>query len=429
MPAVGDTAGGPVEQGETATTWFAGYSGAPAPWATGPTPAVTNAPAHAAPRPPRRSRRAIGIAAGLVGLVVASGAAGAAIGIHVDRPTAPAARTSGHQTQKATASLDVSAIAAKVDPAVVDITTQLGAGTGMILTPTGEVLTNNHVVSGATDITARIDGKGRTYRVEVLGVDPPADVALVQLIGASGLPTVHLGTSTGLLIGDQVVAIGNALDLSGPPTVTQGIVSALGRSISANDPTGPSEDLSGLIQTDAPINPGNSGGPLVNAAAQVIGMNTAAANGSAAQSATDIGFAIPVDTAAAIVRQIQSGRAGPAIVLGEHGLIGVEVLTVAEADGPNGLAGTPAFYYSGYTAPVKSGAVVAEVGPDLPAAGAGIQVGDVIVSFAGHPVATPVQLTQLIDRYHPYDRVPLAWVDPSGRRHSGAVTLAISPVK
>ena len=240
---------------------------------------------------PHRVRRAV--LAG-VGVVLLLGAV--AGGIEIGRSSSPTpSQTTATQpipspsksgSPGTNAKINVSAIAAKVDPAVVDITSidqssgEEAAGTGMILTSNGEVLTNNHVIADGTSITAQIDGKGTTYKVRVLGTDTKQDVALVQLVGASGLSTVSIGNSSSLQVGDPVVAIGNALDLKGPPTVTQGIVSALGRSISASDEgTGVTENLSGLIQTDAPINPGNSGGPLVNAAGQVIGMDTAAAIG------------------------------------------------------------------------------------------------------------------------------------------------------
>jgi S1-C subfamily serine protease len=220
-----------------------------------------------------------------------------------------------------------------------------------------------------------------------------------------------------------VVAIGNALNLSGPLTVTGGAVSALNRSVSASDESsGVSESLSGLIQTDAPINPGNSGGPLVDAAGDVIGMNTAAANGTSNQSATDIGFAIPIAAAAAIAHSIESGRASSAILLGEQGLIGVEVLSVAQAQGLQTGVGY-------YQSPVRAGAVVAQAEPGLPAEEAGIEVGDVIVAFGGRTVATPLDLTKLIGLFHPYAAVPIVWVDENGGHHHATVTLAIAPVK
>jgi S1-C subfamily serine protease len=327
--------------------------------------------------------------------------------------------------------IDVSAIAAKLDPAVVDITSIMptlgdeAAGTGMILTSNGVVLTNNHVIAEATHITADINGAGRTYQVRVLGADEKQDVALVQLEGASGLPTVTIGNSADVQIGDSVVAIGNALDLGGPETVTQGIISALDRSISASD-SGSStvEHLSGLLQTDAPINPGNSGGPLVNADGQVIGMDTAAATGSSSQPATDIGFAIPINEAIGIAQQIEQGKGSSLITINSRGFIGVEVVTVAEAEQQSGGI----FSQTLPTPGTSSGAYVAQVIEGTPAVSSGLQEGDVITGVNSQTVATPTALGNILGGYRPGDRVSITWVTPSGVKHSTMVTLASAPV-
>ena len=408
--------------------WFAAGTETPGQPGWVPNDPAPDQDATPSPPPSGRRRRGMLLAAGAIFLVAAAGAGGAAIALSVDQKPASqsAATTTSTPGGSGGAPIDVSAIASCIDPAVVDLRTSTGAGTGMVLTPDGTVLTNNHVVSGATSISAQIAGTGRTYKADVLGVDPSQDVAVLRLQGASGLTTVHLGSSAGLAIGDAVVAVGNALDLSGPPTVTQGIVSALDRSITASDPgTGVSENLSGLIQTDASINPGNSGGPLVNAHCQVIGMNTAAATGSSTQSASNIGFAIPIDRAAAIVHQIEAGRASATVLLGERAYVGVAVLSVPEAESPNGLTGPT----GGYRSPVRNGAVVANVVSGLPADGAGVQPGDVIVSFDGSTVVTPADLERLIGRTRPYASVVLGWVDTSGARHRSTITLAIAPVK
>jgi S1-C subfamily serine protease len=408
-----------------------GFSGSTAaPWPPVGTPDASGYAATAVAAPPRgkRGRTALLAAAAAV-LLCAAGAGGAAIALAVDHPgTSPSATgsTNAGGPGASTAAINVSSIAACVDPAVVDLRTSTGAGTGMVLTSDGIVLTNNHVVSAATSIAAQIDGTGRTYKVDVLGVDPTADVALVRLEGASNLPTVHLGSSSDLAIGDQVVAIGNALNLTGPPTVTQGDISALDRSISASDPgTGTSENLSGLIQTDASINPGNSGGPLVDGRCQVIGMNTAAATGSAEQSVSNIGFAIPVNTAAAIVQRVESGQGSAKVVLGERAYVGVAVFSVAEAESPEGLTGPT----GAYTSPVATGAVVANTVPGLPASAAGIQAGDVIVSFDGSKVASPADLERLIGLTRPYRSAEVGWVDLGGTHQTATLTLAMVPVK
>jgi S1-C subfamily serine protease len=324
--------------------------------------------------------------------------------------------------------INVAAIAKEVDPAVVDITSIVPsagdelAGTGMILTSSGEVLTNNHVIANGTPITAQIDGTGKTYEVRVLGADSKLDVALVQLVGASGLRTVSVGNSSNLQVGDGVVAIGNALDLKGPPTVTEGIVSALDRSIQASDSsTGITESLTGLIQTDAPINPGNSGGPLVDAAGRVIGMDTAAATGSATQSATDIGFAIPIDKALSIAQQIQQGKASSTVLINRGGFIGVEVITISEAETGSSGFGNP-------TPAVTSGAYVAGVLAGTPASKSGLQEGDVIVAVGGVPVASPTALGSLLQRDQVGQLVKVAWVTPSGARQSVSLALIARPV-
>lgn len=219
----------------------------------------------------------------------------------------------------------VASIAAVVDPAVVSITSQIvvtespfgsglggysqteeAEGSGMIITSTGEVVTNNHVIAGATSITVTIGGGTKTYTATVIGTDAAKDIALLQIQGVSGLPTVTFGNSAQVQVGDSVVAIGNALALGSTPTVTTGIVSAEGRTITAENDSGGTETLTGLLQTDAAINPGNSGGPLVDSAGQVIGMDTAAASSAqAGTSAQNIGFAIPSSQIVAEIALLQ----------------------------------------------------------------------------------------------------------------------------
>ncbi len=332
--------------------------------------------------------------------------------------------------------LSVSAIANRVDPAVVDISTVLGyeqgraAGTGMILTSGGQILTNNHVVEGATSIRVKIAGHPRAYRATVLGTDPTADVALLQVHGISGLPTVTLGNSSTVSVGESVVAIGNALDFQGPPTVTQGIVSALHRSITAGDSaTGSSEHLTGLIQTDAPISPGNSGGPLVDPTGQVIGMNTAAATGAQGQQANNIAFAIPINTARSVVNQIRHGQASSQVHVGQRGILGVQVTTVREA---RQAVGQPFPFGPGSSsptsiAPVSSGAAVMAVVPGSPAASAGIRPGDVIVSLDGSTISSPNALSSALAGDHPGHSVTVGWVDQAGNHHHATLRLAPGP--
>ncbi len=363
--------------------------------------------------------------------------------------SAPARGVSANQ-------LNVSALANKVDPGVVDITSNLSggvgqggkaAGTGMVLSSSGVVLTNNHVIAGASSITAQVAGQSRRYTATVVGADPTDDIAVLKLTGASGLNTVSLGNSANVSVGEQVVAIGNALDLRGAPTVTQGIVSALNRSITAGDSTGGgSERLTGMIQTDAPLNPGNSGGPLVNSAAHVIGMDTAADVASTGGSGSTIGFAIPINRAYAIAQQIEAGHGGANILIGPRPLLGVEVTSVSDANnagrggggyrsgggnlgggGPSLGGGGGGFGGATSIAPVSLGAVVLGVEPSSPAQAAGLTPGDAIVSLAGKSVSSPSSLTKVIDTRHPGDQVSISWVDPSGAHHSATATLTTGP--
>jgi S1-C subfamily serine protease len=241
-------------------------------------------------------------------------------------------------------------LAAAIGPAVVNITTRLdalegggkAAGTGMIISRTGEIVTNNHVVQGADTVTVTIRGHG-TRPAAVIGTDPAADIAVLKVNGLSGLPAVRFGNSAHIAVGDQVLAIGNALGLGGSPTVSQGIISATGRCITASDQTGSNpERLHGLLQTDAPIAPGNSGGPLVDAAGTVIGMDTAAA--SAGTGSASLGFAIPASTIRAVTGQITAHNNAPGLIYGRRPFLGVEIVNssqAANAASPFGPFGNP----------------------------------------------------------------------------------------
>jgi S1-C subfamily serine protease len=229
-------------------------------------------------------------------------------------------------------------IAAKVDPGLVDVVTTLGyqggkaAGTGMVLTSTGEVLTNNHVIDGATSIKATDVGNGRTYTAKVVGYDKTHDVAVLQLQNASGLQTVTL-SSAGPQTGQKVVALGNALGKGGTPSVVTGRITGLGQSITASDEgAGNAEQLTGMIGHNAPIQPGDSGGPLVNTEGEVIGMDTAASASSASGSPSQSGqaqtaaqaFAIPIARASSIAGQIEAGRSSSTVHIGATAFLGVE---------------------------------------------------------------------------------------------------------
>jgi len=391
--------------------------------------------------------------AALVATALVAGGAGAGIALAVSN-NGPSPTASGSAPLPSTAApeplsptsnqgLNVDAIAKRVEPATVDITAKgpegTDEGTGMVLTASGIVLTNNHVIDGSTLVTAQVNGSGKSYPVTVLGTDATDDVALLKLNGG-GFKTVALGNSSAINVGDQVVAIGNALALSGSETVTNGIISATGRSVSVGDPsTGLTENLKGLFQTSAPINPGNSGGPLVDSAGQVIGMNTAQASStSSGASASNVGFAIPINRAMDIARQVQAGRPNATVQIGPHPVMGVEVTTVACADGqdhcvPLGSAspyGTiPGFSEpsGGYTAPVDQGAVISGVLQGYPAQAAGLVVGDVITSCNGTKVTSPTDLSAQLSHLKVGDKVTVAWVTDSGSHESTRVTLAAGP--
>jgi putative serine protease PepD len=264
-------------------------------------------------------------------------------------------------------------------------------GTGMIVTPDGEVVTNNHVISGATTITVTLYGSLKALPATLIDSDPANDVALLQIEGQSDLPTVSYGDSDDVQVGDAVVAIGNALGLSaGTPTVTQGIISAKGRTVEASDASGTgTETLINMMQTDAAINPGNSGGPLVDSSGSVIGMNTAVASSAdGTAQAQDIGFAIPSDKITQLLPGLRSGTIGDDSHSGS-GYLGVEIETLTSQ------------VRSAYDFVPTRGAVVLQVVSGSPAIGAGIAQGDVIVSLDGKAITSADQLGADIQAYKP----------------------------
>jgi S1-C subfamily serine protease len=318
-------------------------------------------------------------------------------------------------------------VASSVTPAIVDVNTYttryglstgkmfaLGAGTGMIVTSNGQVLTNNHVVKGANSIRVTIQGRSGTYKADVIGVDPTDDVALLQIEGVSGLPTVTLSDSSSLQLGQSVVAIGNALGKGGSPAVTQGAVTALGRSIHVSGENGDSESLSGLIQTNAAISPGDSGGALVNGSGQVIGMITAASTYRPNQEVSTIGYAIPVNNAVAVVNRIRSGDNAGGIIIGKAGFLGISVQDLTEqAASQLGLSGV-------------SGVLVANVAPGGPAEKAGIPANSVITAVDGQTVTTFQDLGALLHRHAPGQQAQITYVDGNGS-HTVSVTLTDGP--
>jgi S1-C subfamily serine protease len=372
----------------------------------------------------RRARRTVGSVAAFVTLAAALG-----IGIVVAANIGPSSRSSSPARPVAQHQLNASQITTQVDPAIVDVTSTLAlegataAGTGMVVTPSGEVLTNNHVIQGATDITVKVGSRSQTYNARVLGTDKADDVALLQIDGVSGLPTVKLGVSRRVTIGEPVVAIGNALNLPGPPKVTQGTVTGLGRSITVRDGLGHSEQLSNLIQTNAALQPGNSGGPLIDAGGSVIGMNTAAA-ADTTDTASNVGFAIPIDAADSIIQQIQGSHESTNVRLGPTAFLGVVLQPDDAGNGP-GVGGGGS--RGGGGGGVGSGVVIQSVNAGSPARGAGLSSGDTITSFDGQPVSSTATLTQLVQAKHPGDTVSIEWTDSSGQQHSASARLTSGP--
>ncbi|HET9255833.1 MAG TPA: S1C family serine protease [Pseudonocardiaceae bacterium] len=323
--------------------------------------------------------------------------------------------------------LDLTTLAATVDPALVDINTVLGspdaraAGTGIVLESSGVVLTNNHVISGASSITATDIGTGQSYPATVIGYDRTHDIAVLQLQGATGLPTAQIGDSGAIAAGDAIAGIGNAGGRGGTPSIAPGRISALNQTVTVSDPdTGTTEQLSGLIQVAADIQPGDSGGPLVNAAGQVIGVDTAGSPGSRSrfESSAGEGLAIPINDAIAIAAQIKAGTASPTIHIGPTGILGVTVAGSDSAQARPARRGRLS-----YPRRSTTGAVVAGVMPGSPAGQSGLTAGDVIVSLDAMTVDSSTTLATLLNPHHPGDSVQLSWLDPAGQHHSATVVL------
>ena len=309
-----------------------------------------------------------------------------------------------------------------VTTGVVDVMTTLSyeqanaAGTGIVLTSSGYVLTNNHVVQGATSVRVQIGGSGPTYTATVVGTDKTDDVAVIKVSGAPSMAIANLGSASSLSVGDPVTAVGNALG-QGQLTVVTGAIQALNQEITASDSGGANaEQLSGLIQTSAPLQPGDSGGPLLNSKNQVVGMDTAASSGFRFQSAANVAFAIPIDKALTIAHQIQSGRASSNVVIGLPAFLGVSSIDVSEA----AASGR-------FNPPVSSGAVVGGAASGTPAASAGLVAGDVIVSVDGTAVTGASQLGTLIQSHRAGDTVRIGYVDASGQHDTVTVTLIAGP--
>jgi S1-C subfamily serine protease len=387
------------------------------------------------PMPPRRSHKKGLIATGAVALL-AGGALGGLIG-SMNHTVA------GTVTAASKTALSASEIASRVDPALVDVVSTLGyqgataAGTGIVLSSDGEVLTNNHVIDGATSIKVTDIGNGKTYTAKVVGYNASHDVAVIQLQGASGLTTANLGDSSTVQTGDNVTALGNALGKGGTPSVASGTVTALNQSITASDEGSSfSEQLTGLIETNAPIQPGDSGGSLVNAYGQVIGMDTAASSNSQLQdqsSTATQAYAIPINEAVSIAKQIESGTTTADVHIGATAFLGLELGSSSSgsgsSDGSGGFGGFGGF--GGSSDPSGQGSTsglnVAGTVSGSPAANAGIAAGDTITAIAGQSVSSAQDVAHALVKHHPGDSISVSWVDQSGQSHTANLTLTSGP--
>jgi putative serine protease PepD len=299
-------------------------------------------------------------------------------------PTAPSSAVAGPV-------LDVAGILGKVEPAVVAVQASgrlgTGQGTGIVISADGEVLTNAHVIEGATSIRVTLQGQSQSRTATLVGADSGNDIALLKIDGASGLATADLGSSAAVKVGDDVVAVGNALGLRGDPTVTRGIVSALNRSL---------DTLSGMIQTDAAINPGNSGGPLANSRGQVIGINTAVAG----RGGQNIGFAIPIDFARTILDRLRSGQAPQAV-----GYLGVSTRDPDDN---------------------SRGAQIVDLVAGGPAEKGGLEIGDVVTDVNGQEVIGSDGLVGVLRQLKPGTKVTVT-VERAGKAQKLTVTLGERP--
>ena len=390
----------------------------------------------------------------LIYLVVATVAAAAGVGTtlavqHVSSARPGATRAPHNAAADQLGAMNDEAVYDEVEPGIVDVTSNLrylqdtAEGTGFVIdAAAGLVLTNNHVIDGATSITVTPVMSGKSYPAQVLGYDLTDDIALLQLQGVTGLKAVTLGNSSHVRVGAPVLAIGNEAGQGGPPTVAPGVISSLDRTIVASDQTsGLTEILHGVMQTNADIRPGDSGGPLADAAGRVIGIDTAA-GGNTVYS----GYAIPIDQALPIAARIAAGRPGARIQIGLPASLGVLLPDSTSADprrqASQELRQTGAISSSGSNctsgdttaipasiAPARSGALVDGVLCGTAAATAGIFAGDVITSIGGRAVTSPGSLTAIVSRYRPGSKAALAWVSPGGSLHTAAVTLDAGPAE
>jgi len=431
------------------------------------------------PMPPRPPRRRIGLLS-YVAVALVAGALGAGSVVALYHPAssstsaappssgavAPQPLPTGAIPQPSNLapgpSTNAPGVVSKVEPGLVIINTALqynseqAAGTGMVITSGGLVLTNNHVIEDSTRITATVVSTGRTYQATVVGYDVTGDIALIQLEGASGLRPVPIGSSATLKTGQTVVAMGNAEGQSMiVPAI--GTITALNQTITASNQGGSisSETLHGMIETNANIVSGDSGGPLANTSGQVIGMDTAG-NSVRFGEQSAAGFAIPIDTALAVVQEIRAGQASSTITIGYPPFMGIYIATGSDSSPQgqadeqaqgNGFGGFSGGFGNGgfgnggsgcYTsdvgltvpstiAPVSSGTLILGVICGGPAAGAGISAGSVITAVNGQAIGSPDDLTSVVSKYRPGTTISVTWVSPSGQRTTSSIQLTSGP--
>lgn len=389
-------------------------------------------------------------------------------------------------------SLDAQRVYNRLAPSVLDITAVLryddekAEGTGFVFDgPRDLVLTNNHVITGATSVNATLVATGKTYRATIVGTDTATDIAVLRLDGPLRLTAAPMADSRDVQLGDPVLVIGNQAGQGGPPTIAPGIINSLNRTIEAADGgAGFTETLRGMLQTSAQIEPGDSGGPLADADGRVVGLDTAASTGQ-----VTAGFAIPVNSALAVARQIAAGRPGPGIAFGTGGFLGVLVVPGAQAspqaqpqpsltdhadsgrhpllssmtggaarvppaaatpgprgegprkavavpgrgaggpvaDGPSCLGTESEAVMPDRVAPIRYGALVEGVLCGTPAAASGLAAGDMIVRAAGRTVSSPAALRSIVGGCGPGNELPVTWVDLDGSTRTALLRVAAAP--